>query len=131
MSTNKPFAFRPENFALIPNDVLNYVLARKLTPRDLFVYAYLLTKVGIAKIAFKKPYTAVSVERMSAELGISATTVKASLRSLLQAEVIDRKDTPGFTRTFILVKVVDGRIVRIPPAPRDDDSDSSSTALAA
>lgn len=112
------FRFRAENFTRLPNDVLNLVLEGRLKSGAVVTYAYLLAKVAIAKIAFKKPYTAVSIEIMSAELGVSATAVKASLRSLVRAGVIERQDTPGFTRTLILVKVENGKIVRAAPTPR-------------
>lgn len=71
--------------------------------------------IGVAKVAFKKPYTVVPIETMSKELGISRTTVKESVRSLAALNIIERVDTPGYTRTLILVKAADGKILRISP----------------
>jgi len=106
--------FRPENFTIIPNPVLNLVLSEKLKQRDLLTYAYLLGRHEAMRALGKGDYAAAKEQDMAAYLGCSARTLRSSIKRLLDTDIIERKDTGGNTRTRVLVRVSDGQIVSGP-----------------
>lgn len=104
-------AFNKENYSIIPNEVLSRVLEEMLVPSDLLTYAYLLSKTGAMEASGTCDYTIVPEAQVAKDLKRCVRSVRASVSRLVNAQLIERQDTPGYTRTRMLVKVDNGNVV--------------------
>lgn len=117
-AASAPLPYRPHklsdaNFTQIPNLLFNLVLQGKLLARDLVTYAALFARSGIAMQVKGQDYIFFPEKDFAEELICSVRTLRASLARLLKAGIIERLDTPGLTRTRVLLYVENGgEIVR-------------------
>jgi hypothetical protein len=125
-------AFSSETYSQIPHVCFELVGQERLIPFDLFAYAYFSSRAAAMEAGGVADFTFVPESQAAADLNCCPRSVRSSLKRLVKAGLLERQDTRLFSRTRVLVRVVNGKVERraprFPVKPRRARSNGSLRA---